>query len=151
MHKFIHLVFALIVLLSSCSRIEEPQFRALENFRVKNLELDGVIIRIGIRYYNPNNFTLTVKETGFDIFLDEVFLGRFTQEQDVDIKSNADFVLLLTGSIPMVTFLQLDMKNIHQKEVALRAEGTTRVGKGGVYITRKLGYAGRHRLDKIKF
>jgi hypothetical protein len=80
-----------------------------------------------------------------------VFLGRFVQDSLVDVGKNADFTVPLSGTIPLTTFFQLDMKDIHKREVSIRADGSTKVGKAGIFIIKKIDYQGRHRLSQIKF
>jgi LEA14-like dessication related protein len=102
-------------------------------------------------YFNPNNFTVAVKETGADVYLDSVYLGRFVQDSVVDVGKNSEFTVPLSGSITMTTFFKLDLKDIHKREVTVRADGSTRVGKAGLFITKKIAYSGRHRLSQLKF
>jgi LEA14-like dessication related protein len=139
------------IVLSSCSRIDPPEFRGIESFKVLSLGLDQVKISFGITYYNPNDFTVAVKETGADVYLDGVLLGRFAQDSAIQVGRRAPFTVQLGGTIPVTTFFQLDMREIHRREVLVRATGTTRVGKAGLYITRPIDYEGRHRLDQIRF
>lgn len=102
-------------------------------------------------YYNPNNFSVTVKETDMKVYIDSVFLGNFVQRTTVNVGEKGDFTIPLTGQILVATFLQLDLKDIHKRTVQVQAEGTTKVGKGGIFITKEVQYKGRHRLSDLRF
>ena len=151
MKRFRSLFVMTTLFFLSCSKIEEPRFRRIDTFRVVNLGLEEVTISFGMGYFNPNNFSVTVKETAANLYLDATFLGHFVQDGPVDVRSNGDFRIVLTGAIPVSTFLKLNLKDVHKREVAIRAEGNTQVGKAGVFINRKIAYEGRHRLDRIPF
>jgi LEA14-like dessication related protein len=144
------LIFATTTLLS-CSKIEEPEFRALERIQVTNLGLEAISIGFGMTYYNPNNFTVTVKETAANVYLDGTLLGQFSQDSAVDVGQKSDFTVVLSGTIPLSTFLQMNLKDIHKREVSIVADGSTKVGKAGIFIDRKIAYRGKHRLDQIEF
>lgn len=147
------LIFAvfLVVAATSCSRIEEPEFRSLRNFQVKNLGLDRVTIGLGMTFYNPNNFSVTVKETGAKVYLDSVYLGDFRQDTTVAVDDKADFTIPLSGSIPLTRFLKLNLKNIHKRNVLIQADGSTKIGKAGIFISKNIRYEGQHRLAEVRF
>jgi LEA14-like dessication related protein len=151
MRQPLFILITLLTFLPACSRIEEPEFRAVDSFRVLNLGLEEVKIGFGMTYFNPNNFAVTVKETGADVYLDQVFLGKFNQDSMVNVGSRADFTVRLSGTIPLSTFFQLNLKDIHKREVSVRADGSTKVGKAGIFITRRIDYQGKHRLDQVRF
>ncbi|RPD46657.1 LEA type 2 family protein [Paracnuella aquatica] len=138
---------AVTVLLTSCSKVEAPQFRSVGSFKVKKIDFQQVDIGLNVTYYNPNNFGVTVKEAVVDVYLDSVYMGKFTQPEDVAVDKMADFSIPLIGAIPIAKALQLNFRDALNKEVEVKAAGSVRVGKAGVYITRDINYQGRHRVD----
>jgi len=153
MKKQILLAAAPLLLLfgSSCTNVKEPEFRRLENFGVRKASLQEATIGFDVTYYNPNNFNVAVKEAAADIYVDSVYLGKFVQERNVDVTKGAEFSIPFTGSVQLGKLLQLNLKDIGSREVLLQANGTARIGKAGIYITKPIQYSGRHRLDEIKF
>jgi len=147
--SFLLLLF--LVGAASCVHVEEPEFREVKDFKVGNLSLSDVQIGFGMTYYNPNNFSVSVKETGVNVYLDSVFLGTFIQEAAVDVREKADFTIPLSGQIPVGTVLQFNLKDVHNRTILVQAEGTTKVGKGGIYITKKVTYKGRHRRSDLQY
>jgi LEA14-like dessication related protein len=150
MKKAILLTVICWLMTVSCSRIVEPEFRQLENFRVRSLGLDQVTIGLGMTFYNPNSFTVTVKETGAKVYLDKVFLGDFIQDSAVAVGDKTDFTIPLSGTIPLTTFLKMNLTDIHKRQVLIQADGSTKVGKAGIFISKTIRYAGRHRLGQVK-
>jgi LEA14-like dessication related protein len=139
-----------LILFTACAKIEEPRFKEVSAFQLRKLGLEDVTIGFGMTYFNPNNFSVTVKETAVKVYLDSVFLGDFIQDTTVAVASNADFTVPLSGTIPMATFFQLNVKDIHKRQVLVQANGSTKVGKAGIFLTKKIVYEGKHRLSQLK-
>ncbi|MGZ3845027.1 MAG: hypothetical protein ACXVBH_03170 [Flavisolibacter sp.] len=145
------LPFFAIVLLAGCTRIQEPQFRKVGNFRLKNFGLQQAEIAFNVNYFNPNDFGVTVKEAAADVYLDSVYLGKFQQDSTVGVKKDAEFSIPLTGTVSLQTVLGMDLQDLSRREVWLKANGSVKVGKAGIYITKPFTYQGKHRLEDIAF
>jgi LEA14-like dessication related protein len=140
-----------LIVLAGCTKIKEPQFRGIDNFRLKNFGLQEAVIAFNVTYYNPNNFGVTVKEAGADVYLDTIYLGKFVQDSTIAVKKNADFSIPLSGSVSFQTVLNLNFQELSQREVLLKANGSVKVGKAGIFITKPFSYLGKHRLEDISF
>jgi LEA14-like dessication related protein len=137
----------LIILLSACGKIQEPQFKKLENFKVKKLGLQETTIGFNATYHNPNGFGVAVKETMLDVYLDSVYLGKFNQPLEVAVQRNADFSIPLEGKLSLMDAINANVTSLIGKEVLVKANGTIKVGKAGAFITKDINYQGRHLLD----
>lgn len=139
------LLFALV--LASCGKVEEPQFKRIDGFGLKKLGIRESVIGFNLVFQNPNSFGLTVKEADIDVYVDSVLLGKFTQPNETKVGRNAEFPIPLEGAIGIDKALQLNLPSLLGKEVLLKGEGTVRVGKGGVFINKAISYTGKHRID----
>lgn len=148
--KMRYLPFLLLLVLAGCTKVKDPEFRRIEKFGLRKLGLQEATIGFHVTYFNPNNFGVTVKEAAADIYLDSVYLGKFTQEKTVEVRKNADFSIPFTGSISLQTALNLKMEDLTNRDVLLRADGTVKVGKAGVFVNKPIRYEGRHKLE-LKF
>jgi LEA14-like dessication related protein len=140
-------LLAFLVLLGSCGKMKEPEFRRLEGFQLKNVGLSEATIRFQATYYNPNNFGVTVKETALDVRINDQPLGRFTQTNDIQVDKAAEFSIPLEARIGIADAIKMDIPRLIGKEVMVQATGTVRVGKGGVYVTRQINYSGKQLVD----
>jgi hypothetical protein len=134
-------------LFQSCGKMEEPQFRRLENFELKKMGIQEAIVGFDATFYNPNRSGLNVKEAVFDIFVDSLYLGKFTQARDIGVVSGSEFSLPLQGILSWKQLLKSEWKDLVGKEVLLKANGVVKLGKAGVFVTRNIAYQGRHKLD----
>lgn len=146
--KIYSALFALLLaFLYSCSDIKDPQFRRLEGFGIRKINFTSADIGFEVVYYNPNSFGVTAKETALDLYIDSIYLGRFTQPQPTEVSKNAEFIIPLEGKIDIASALTLNRNDLLKRDILLRANGNIKVGKAGVFITKNINYSGRHRLD----
>ncbi len=143
----VSLLFTFVLL--SCGKVKDPEFRRVENFRIKNFGLTDVTIGFRVTYYNPNNFGVTVKEAVADVYMDSVFMGKFVQDSTVNVGRNAEFSIPLSGKISLGTALKMDLRNIGERKISLKANGNVKVGKAGIFVTKPFLYEGLHSLDEI--
>jgi LEA14-like dessication related protein len=142
---------AVLIGLSSCSDVKEPEFRKVSDFKVREMGIQETTIGFHVTYFNPNNFGVTVKETQADVWLDSIYLGKFYQDTAVNVSKNADFSIPLTGKISLQTALKMNFQDLDTREILLKAEGSTRVGKAGIFIQKPIRYEGKHKLEEIRF
>jgi LEA14-like dessication related protein len=147
--------FPLLVLSSAlvgCTKIKDPEFRRLDEFGVRKLGFEESVVGFAATYYNPNNFGVTVKEAAIDVYVDTIHLGKFTQPTEVTVNKAAEFSIPLEGRIPVAKALQFNLPKLLGKTVTLRADGTVKVGKVGVFVSKPIHYEGRQTIsaDLIK-
>lgn len=135
---------------SACTKIQEPEFRRIDGFRIKGLTLTEATIGFNITYYNPNNFTMTVKETQADVSLERVGIGKFVQDTLIRVGARSEFSIPISGAIPFQKALQFGLQNSSGNDILIKATGTTKVGKAGLYITKPFNYEGRHRINQMQ-
>jgi LEA14-like dessication related protein len=145
------LPFLILALFAGCTKIKEPEFRRVDNFHLKNFGLQQAVIAFNVHYFNPNNFEVTVKEAAADVYLDSVYLGKFVQDSTIGVKKNAEFSIPLSGAVSLQTVLSLNLQELSQREVVLKANGNVKVGKAGIFITKDFNYLGKHRIQDISF
>ena len=137
----------ILVIASSCGKIKDPEFRRLESFEVKSFGIEKVDIGFRVTYFNPNSFGVSVKEAGADFYIDSVYMGKFTQDQEIEVAKNAEFSVPLSGSVPLATALKLKVNDLGNRDLLLQANGSVKVGKAGVFINKPFNYSGKHKVD----
>lgn len=147
MKSLLPLSFLICLLAGSCRKTKEPEFRRLESFAVKSFGLEKVEIGFRLTYFNPNSFSVSVKEADADFYLDSVYMGKITQDKEVEVAQNAEFSIPLSGSIPLISALKLKINDVENRELLVQANGSARVGRGGVFIKKPFKYSGKHKVD----
>ena len=121
------LVLLINVVFWSCDKVEEPQFKKLEGFGVKKLSLKETVIGFKATYFNPNNFGVAVKEASFDVYVDSIFLGKFSQSQEIAVQKSSEFSIPMEGKISLDKALQFNIPSMMGKEVGIRADGIVKL------------------------
>ena len=121
--------------------------KSLENFGIKKIGLEQATIGFNATFLNPNSFGLMVKEADLDIYADSVYLGKFTQPQEIAVQPGSEFSIPLEGMVTLQQILTSEWKSLAGKDVLLKATGAVKAGKAGVFITKAIAYKGRHKLD----
>lgn len=148
--RFLRLLpFITLLAVAGCTKVKDPEFRRIDNFRLKNFGLQEAVIGFSVTYYNPNNFSVTVKEAAADIYMDSVYLGKFSQDSIVSVRKNGEFSIPLSGTVSLQTALKLNLQNLDQREILLKADGSVKVGKAGIFVNKPFHYQGKHRLADI--
>src|SRR5690242_20493214 len=101
------LLLILVTALCACTNIREPKFRRFDSFRVKSFGLQKVDVGFKVTYFNPNGFGVNVKEAVADVYVDSIYLGKFSQQELVSVDKNAEFSIPLSGSISISEALKL--------------------------------------------
>ena len=144
--KSILSVFLILLLVSSCKKPEAFVYKDIKNIKVKNLSLDSSNISMNIVFYNPNNYGVNLKNVDCKIFVDSNYVGRFLLDTLMRIDKKADFELPVDLKVDLKTVMKNSLTMLFSNEVLIGANGTSRVGKGGFFVTVPFSYGGRHKL-----
>lgn len=145
------LLLIICIAAGGCQKIQNPEFRRIEHLGIKNWSFQQATIGFSVTYFNPNNFGVSAKEAVADVYLDSTYLGKFVQDSAVGVRGNSEFSIPFSGSVSLQTALNMNLDSLAHKDVLLKADGSVKVGKAGIYVTRPVHYQGVHRLDEIKW
>lgn len=98
-------------------------------------------------FFNPNNYGVNLKNVDCDVYLDSNFVGKFLLDTSMHIPQSSEFILPATFDVDMKNVLRNSASLLLTNEVLIGARGTTRVGKGGIYVTIPFHYQGKQALN----
>ncbi len=102
----IYFAATVIVLLGSCRAMKEPDYKGIDSFKVTEVRGDTSTLSVSVRYYNPNNKGLRMKDAEGEAYIDSIYLGHFSMDTVIRIAKLSDF------TVPVI--LKANMKNIYQ-------------------------------------
>ena len=141
-------LFALLALtFLSCSKPQGFEYRDLKNFKVNNVGFDKSNISMDLVYFNPNSFGVDLKKVDCDLYLDNNFVGKFMLDTVMHISRNSEFSLPATMDVDMHNIFKNSVNVLFSREILVGAKGSTRVGKGGIYVTVPFNYEGKHKVE----
>lgn len=145
------LLFVLAVLfMSSCRTPQDLVFRDFNNLALNKLGFSASILKVDLIYYNPNNFGMELKRTELDIYVDSTFLGHSSQELQVAIPKRDVFTIPLKVDLDMKNLFKNGLTSLFNKTVNVRAVGTIKVGKAGVYKNFNIDYTSEQEIPLFK-
>lgn len=144
------LVLPLAVLCFSCKKPTAFDYRDVRNIRVDNLGLNTSRVSMDLVYYNPNNFGVNLKNVNCDIYIDSNYLGKFVLDTLMHIPKASEFTLPASMQVNMKGLFKNSINLLFNNEVTIAAKGTSRVGKGGFYVTVPFNYQGKQKINLFR-
>jgi len=138
---------SLIIFTISCSKPQSFDYRDIRNFKVEKLGFEKSTISMDLVYYNPNNFGVQLRKVDCDVYINDKFLGKYLLDTTMSIPRKSEFILPSRMDVDMKNVLKNGLSVLLSNEVLIKVKGTTRVGKGGLFINVPVDYEGRHKLD----
>lgn len=143
------LSLAILLTFACCKSFKEPDFKNVENIKLSRLGKKESVLRMDVRYYNPNKTRLKLKEATGEAWIDDQFLGNFKLDTLVYVPGQAEFTLPVSLQVEMGPLVQNSLVLFLNKEVNVKLEGRARVGKGIIFINYPIRYEGKQNLGKL--
>jgi LEA14-like dessication related protein len=144
------MLIIMISLLSSCRAPQELVFRDFNNLSLDKIGFSASTLKVDIIYYNPNNFGMDLKRTELDLYVDNTFLGHSSQELQVAIPKRDVFTIPLKVDLDMKNLFKNGLISLFNKTVNVRAVGTIKVGKAGVYKNFNIDYTSQQAIPLFR-
>ena len=93
---------------------------------------------------------MELKRTELDIFVDGALLGHSSQELQVAIPKRDVFTIPLKVELDMKNLFKNGLTSLFNKTVSVRAVGTIKVGKAGVYKNFNIDYTSQQEIPLFK-
>jgi len=141
----ISILFVLYVF-TACKKPEGFEYRDVKNFKIDSLGLEKCSVSMDLVYFNPNNFGVNLKSINCDVYVEHNYLGKYVLDTAMHIAKKSEFAIPSHMQVDMKNLFKNTLNSFFSNELLLEVRGTTRVGKGGVYITIPFAYSGRHKF-----
>lgn len=142
-----------LVIFSSCgtsSKIQQPEYRDIRD--VKLIELGVLQSKAGIDfvYYNPNNFGVQLTEARGDVYIDNVYFGRFELGEKVQVKKRSEFVVPAVIKLDMIGAVKNHRELLKQKTALIRIDGMARIKKSGIAKEVPIKYEKMENIERFR-
>jgi LEA14-like dessication related protein len=147
MKQFNYGLLFIILLLTACSEPQSFEFKGLQDIKLDKLTMGNNIIRANIRYYNPNDFSLVLKQIDCKVLLNN---GKFTQlklDTNFNVPPKKDFLLPAKLEFQMSDLVKNSMELLLNKPVKLNITGNATLSKGMFTKTVPIDYETTQKLN----
>lgn len=129
-------LFFAILTLSSCSIYEEVEMLGVEGYSFQKMEGNQSQASIVFRINNPNFYSIKLKKSSFEVFLDDKKLGDAVMAEEVVVlnKTEDDYTLklLLNDKDLRQAAMPLLAKALFKKNIKLTVKGKAKCKVFGV-------------------
>lgn len=138
--------FLLTNLLISCSVPKELEYRDFKNLNIEKMGFSSSAIKMDLIYYNPNNFGLELNRMDLDIFINNNYLGKTSQDYLISIPRRDEFSIPIKIDVDMKNLLKNGFTTFLNNEVTIKVTGTIRIGKLNVFKSFPVNYEGKQQF-----
>ena len=69
MRKYLYPILLLMFFVAACSSPKDFEFKGLQEIKIDKISMGKNKIQAKIKYYNPNNFSMVLKQIDCDILM----------------------------------------------------------------------------------
>lgn len=122
-----------LTFLTSCNSIKDIEYIGIKETKLQSLGIQKGTVKVVLQYHNPNKFGIDLKETQLEVYANDKYIGiaENPEKNIVPKLSNFDFPIFVHFN-PLKAMGLVGLLNANK--IKLRVKGTTKAGKGGVYI-----------------
>ena len=141
-----------LIVLSSCgsANVKEPEYRDIREVKLIELGLLQSTAGIDLIYYNPNNFGVQVAEARGDVYIDDVYLGRFGLGEKVQVKKRSEFIVPAIIKLDMIGAVKNQRDLLKKKEVLVRIEGMARIKRSGLSRDVPIKFESMQNIERFR-
>ena len=140
------------LLLGSCKseRIKEPEYREIQNVRIMDVGLLQTTAGLDLVYYNPNDFGVTLSEARGDVYIDNMFFGRFGISDKVSVRKHQEFIIPTVLKMDNISAVKNHRDIFKKKQAMIRIEGFATVKKAGFNKEVPIKYEGIQDIERLR-
>lgn len=136
-----------LLLCQACSSPKGLEYITYQNFSVISLGFKSSLVGMDLKYYNPNNFGMQLKNSDLDIYIDGAKFGHSTSDSLITIPRRDTFVLPIKFDVDMQNLYKNAWNTFRGKEVTIKLSGKLKVGKGNVFMSFPLDYESKETFS----
>lgn len=133
--------------LSDCSEPQTFEFKGLQDIQLDKLTMGKNKIKANVKYYNPNAFSLVLKQIDCKVLLNN---GNFTVlklDTNITIAAKKEFLIPAQLEFQMSDLVKNSMEILLNKPVKLNIKGNATVSKGIFTKTVPIEYETTQKLN----
>ena len=147
MKQFNFALLFFMLLLSACSEPQSFEFKGLEDIQLDKLTMGKNKIKANVKYYNPNAFSLVLKQIDCKVLLNN---GNFTVlklDTNITIAAKKEFLIPAQLEFQMSELVKNSMELLLNKPVKLNIKGNATLSKGIFTKTVPIEYETTQKLN----
>src|SRR6187200_3574431 len=152
MKRLILMLAPAVIFLTSCNsgNIKEPQYREIQNVRIMDIGLLQTTAGLDLVYYNPNDFGVTLSQARGDVYIDNMYFGRFSISDKVTVHKHQEFIIPAELKMDNISAIKNHSELFKKKQAVIRIEGFATLTKAGFNKEVPIKYEGIQNLERLR-
>jgi len=152
MKRLILILAPAALLLGSCKSdsIKEPEYREIQNVRIMDVGLLQTTAGLELVYYNPNNFGVTLSQARGEVYIDNMYFGRFGISDKVTVRKHEEFIIPAVLKMDNISAIKNHREIFQKKQAMIRIEGFATVRKAGFNKEVPIKYEGIQDIERLR-
>ena len=152
MKRLILLMVPVVIFLVSCKsgNIKEPEYREIRDIRIMEVGLLQTTAGLDFVYYNPNNFGVQLTNASGDVYIDDIYFGRFGIQDKVAVHKHEEFIIPAYIKMDNISAIKNHREIVKKKEAKIRVEGFATIRKAGFNKELPIKYEGIQSMDRLR-
>jgi len=152
MKRLILILAPVALFFVSCKtgNIKEPEYREIRDIRIMDVGLLQTTAGLDFVYYNPNNFGVQLSNASGDIYIDDMFFGRFGLQDKVVVRKHEDFIIPAFIKMDNISAVKNHREIFKKKQAKIRIDGFATVKKAGFNKEISIRYEGIQDIERLR-
>jgi len=152
MKRLILILAPATIFLVSCKseNIKEPEYREIRDIRIMDIGLLQTTAGLDFVYYNPNNFGVQLANARGDVYIDDMFFGRFGIQDKVEVHKREEFIVPAFIKMDNISAIKNHREIWKKKQAMIRIEGFATVKKAGFNKEVPIKYEGMQDIERLR-
>ena len=140
------------LLLGSCKsdNIKEPEYREIQNVRIMDVGILQTTAGLDLVYYNPNEFGVTLSQARGDVYIDNMYFGRFGISDKVAVRKRQEFIIPAILKMDNISAVKNHREIWKKKQALIRIEGFATLKKAGFNKEVPIKYEGIQDIERLR-
>jgi LEA14-like dessication related protein len=141
---------ALFLVSCQSGNIREPQYREIQNVHIEDVGLLQTTAGFDMVYYNPNDFGVQLTNARGDIYIDNMYFGKFGIKDKVSVGKRKEFIVPALIKMDNISAVKNHKEIFQKKQAMIRIEGFATVKKAGFSKEVPIKYEGIQDLERLR-
>ena len=130
--------------------IKDPEYREIQNVRIMDVGLLQTTAGLELVYYNPNNFGVTLSQARGEVYIDNMYFGRFGISDKVAVRKHEEFIIPAVLKMDNISAIKNHREIFQKKQAMIRIEGFATVRKAGFNKEVPIKYEGIQDIERLR-
>ena len=141
----------ILAIIASCTKPKDLEFIDIQNIHVVKWGLSESVVGLDVRFFNPNNQQVKLKDAAAKVYVNSTFLGNTNMDTTISVPRKDTFAVPLLMKVQTATALSKLMETMKDSAVTVKVDGNVKMGKAGVFVTYPIRYEKLQSLADLHF